>query len=801
MGLLSVFRNPSDTGDGALNLAQITAALVVVAGSGGSLTGLMLEPGLWNLRSNASGVVASIPVNNSFEGFTVTPGGDPVTFIQMVGSDMAGAGYVLGNAGNTATGVAVRNLDINGGRTMGWATGRTGAIISLAGQGDYPVGAARHGAVIENCRLRDGILQATSINSMRGVTLNRVFTYASASPGFGSHYCDFDSVANDKPSEFIDSIDCDFDAYGQESVKMENARNMTFTRCAFRMYVTMTQDMVDCNADLDNIVFDRCTFATPVGLGQLKRRRIPGNPWVNDFPVGSALVITATNVVGGAVTNSSGYTFNSGHIGLMVGFYSGVGTGALIISAVSGGNITGGTVVDVFSSLTLPSWSGTGTPRWVIAATDNNGGGNVVFKNSTFTEDGVIFASQVNPANYGLITIEGNTFHKNGNSYVLPPGVTSSIGGNVNGGLPTKRFVRAVANPRFGPFQEGSTGWSPNVRRANATTIILNAINAAQTGEEVRVCDGYYIATSVGNRSINCGGKAITIRPDTMFGAVFDLGVGAVSGYQGVASSADPVGSLIWGIVFANAGYGSGGGNGIGISITGGNLTCRYVAAIHCKTANNGPGIKVTGGSPTIEDFWVTGCNAQATTGALYVVAASGAPTLRRGHVLNNVSAGGTAAGARFGTAGLTIDGLEVTGNVATVGTGGVIFTVGSASVKGLSAYGNTGASAHDVAVGNSITVTAESWILWSDNGTAIKSLAVTAAPAGVVNSTNCTIRTSSGTVNGVVSTADPLFIDLVGRNLQLAPTSPARSTGEAAAGRFDGWNRPFVTPDRGAWA
>jgi hypothetical protein len=217
-----------------------------------------------------------------------------------------------------------------------------------------------------------------------------------------------------------------------------------------------------------------------------------------------------------------------------------------------------------------------------------------------------------------------------------------------------------------------------------------------------------------------------------------------------------------------------------------------------------------------LEDFLIANCDGTTSTGGcgLYVSQAApvGTVTLKRGRVVNNVVASTGVAGARLENANTTVDGLEVVGNVSTGGVGGLNITR-AVTLNNFTAAGNVGgATAHDVSIANAITAAGDSWVCWSDNGTAVKAVNIT-SPSGVLNLDRATLRGGAAAVTGrpsyvgltnIIST-DPLFADAVGGNYQLLPASPSRGVGVQRAGMADAFNQPFAydaaSAHHGAWA
>lgn len=802
MALLQVFRNPADV-DGSLNTAALRAGLLLAN------DGIELEAGLWNVRAS-SGRVLPMPVNKTLAGPSVAVGAEPLATLSLIGSDGAG-GIVVGQAvSGQCRGIVVRDLAINGGRALGgWGT-QTGACISMAGHNDY---SNAHSVQLENLRLVDGLTQQTSFNSVNSFTWIRVRAWATTVPTVASHGCDFDAVANEKPSNNGSISHCDLDSYGQECAKFENCFNVVFDSTVFRMYVTIVQDNVDIYSGVGGITFRNCTMDGAVTLSFLKRRRIPGSTFKNLFPSGKTCTLSGTNTVGGTLASAGSaagtgeYQFAATDVGKMVGYYTGQGDGAAIINSVNVGTgaITDATVIDVFNVLTLPVWSGSGRQKWVIAATDNAGDGSVTFERCTFTENGLIWPQDANGANYGTQTIVDNSFNPAGNSFKYPAGVNIVASGNLFADLPVKRFVRPTVNAKYGILGgQGAVGLTQGMGRANATTSIALATGFASPGDEVWLLNGRHVATNGGNRSLNCGGKAITLRAETAYGAVLDLGGG--SGWRGISSSADPPGSLIWGLWLMNAGLP--GGNGCGFYVGGGSLTLRKVKASRCMTGNSGAGFRVSSGAtPTVEDYEAEDCIATGTSSGAGVYNAASGAVFRRGRVMRCTSAGNGGGVRQDSNSGATFEGLECYACTAPIGAG---FAAGrSCTLTNYTGSGNVATTAgHDLWVADGFTLTGDSLICWSPDGV-VKP--VNNGASGVLVLDRFTVRGGASAVQfgnagggnawTNVGAADPLFVDASGGNLQLSAASPVRMAGVVRTGRWDVFNQPFSDPAQGAWA
>lgn len=263
MALRQVALSATDAG-GTANTAAIKAALSAL---GADEEGIQLPAGTYNVYAT-SGSVAPLPAGKAIAGATVAVGTRPLTNLRLVGSDSTSANVVAMAASGIATGVAVRDLEIDGGRMGGWATASyTGACVSIAGQNDYS--GTPHNAQIINCWLSNGLTQQASINSVHGLVVDRVTTWADAGPTQAAHGFDFDAVANSKRTKFVTMTDCDLNSYGQESMKLENTTDFTATRTVFRQYLSLTQDVSPYD-ELGRITFDACTFDAHVSLSNLK---------------------------------------------------------------------------------------------------------------------------------------------------------------------------------------------------------------------------------------------------------------------------------------------------------------------------------------------------------------------------------------------------------------------------------------------------------------------------------------------------------------------------------------------------
>jgi hypothetical protein len=702
--LLQVSLDANDA-TGAANTAAIKAALTGI----GSYDGIQLPPGTFRVYAT-SGSVAPMPVGKGIYGTPIALGAEPTTKLLLVGSDSTTANVVAVASAGLAQGISVKDLYIDGGRTGGWATASyVGACMGLAGQNDY---ASPHNVAIDNCWFVDGLTQQLYFNSINTGAIRYVKAWATAAPVQASHGCDFDAVANSKRSKFITISDCDFDAYGQECMKLENSSDFTISRTTFRMYVSLTQDVTPYD-ELGRITFDQCTFLAHVGLTRIK--------------------------------------------------------------------------------LTLGGGTG--------------GDGTVTWNRCTFGDAGMIKSEDATVANYGTQTITYCTFSRFGNSFKFPAGVTYVSTGNLFAEMPTKRFARVSNLDKYGAgLVDAGTGPNAYMARETCATGIATAVTASANGEEVWVLNGTYPGTTGSNRSLTCGGKTITLRAETKFGVVLDLSGG--SGYLGFNQSADIAGHLIWGFVCYGAGLG--GGNGAGASITAGDSYMRSMAFIKCKTGNSGAGYRNTStGTSVLEDFVIADSDLQTSHGALYVSQASpvGTVTISRGRVLRSTANNANGGAVRIDNANTTVNGLEVVGNVNTGGSGGCAFTK-ACTVTNLTCAGNTGsATSHDVNV--SAAVTGDSWVCWSDDATATKSVNVASSTltldkATIFGGSGAVTGAGTKTLTNIIST-DPLFADAVGGNYQLKNNSPSRGVGVQRAGMADGFNRPFAydaaSANHGAWA
>lgn len=886
MPLLQVWLDPNDaTGSGNTAILAAAAALAT--------EGIEIQNQVaCNVRASASGYVIPAYVNKTISGFPVAFNAWPATRLNLIGTDGSVASIIAGQSNGFFTGVKVKHLWLDGGRAGGWGTGLSGACISMAGQNDYS--STAHGVEVYNVVAVNGLTQQLSVNSINGFDFNGLRCWATTNPMQSAHGLDVDAVAVDKPSKGGRIRYSYLDSYGQESMKFENATDISIEDSSIQMYVTLTQDNVDVYSELARISFARCEINAPIRIGFAKRRGIPlafdkiapsntltlsgsfGTPGANvttsgytfsSADVGRALsmatwpssggfgVITSvasgnatvrvlsafasgtlslgtwlidgkhlkpaatlsglTGVGIGASATVTGYQFQSNNVGQMIGFYSGLGSGAAIITAVTPGVNATATVIDTFSA-------NPASGQMVMAWTDNSGSGDITFSNNKFGMDGCVMPTQANYQNYGQLTFSANQFSEFGNSYKFPASTPIAATGNTNAGLPLKRFCMPTAPAKYnGLFSQGIAGLTEYTERAYCGTDIKAVSLVANTGEIVVCRDGVYVAPGASgvNRGINCNNKAITIRAENCFKALIDLSAG--SGYIGVSSATDIAGSLIWGFVFYGAGIG--GGNGAGISITGGSLTCRMVAAINCKTLNNGSGIRISGGSPTIEDYWIEGNDLTTTQGALYLSAATGTPVLRRGVVRNNTGSG-AAVGARLDTAGAVVDGLEVVNNTGTgASTIGGISITKTMTLRALTAANNTSgatAPANDVSIATGITVTG-SGLICRSNGGGRKPLNAT-SPAGVFSLDKCDIvgwvSAAADIINGITTGhtltniigSDPLFLDSAGGNYSLKPASPC-NTGptityidnavQTSDLSWDFGGAPFLQPAMGAWA
>lgn len=676
----------------------------------------------------------------------------------------------------------------------------------MSGQNAYTPSAL----LLQDLILIDGVTQQISINSVDDVTIRRVITSATKAPDFPGHGCDFDAVANEKPTKNLLIEDCDLDAYQQECIKFENTTNATVRRTILRMYVSLVQDQVDVYASLDNIVFDQCTIMAAVIQSFNKRRRIPGSSYTNIFPTNKTCTLSGTNSIGGIVTSpgSAGgageYVFVAGDVGQMIGYYSGQGTGAAQITAVNGSGGITATVVDVFSILTLPSWNGTGPAKWVVAGTDNAASAAITFKRCTFTSSGVIWGQSPASNNYGTQTLTDNTFSPAGNSWTYPSGVTVVKSGNLYAELPLKRFARPTVNPKYGTSLGGLgiVGINQGAARENAITNIVEAVGYSVSGDEVWALNGVYTASGATNRNINCGGKLITLRAESMFGVLINGSTGGSA--QCFSSSTDPLGSVIWGFVAANWS----GGSGAGFAVTGGNVRLAHVRAVNCTASNGGGGFRVSAGSPIIEDYDAESCTASGAGGG-GIYNASATAIFKRGRLRSCTATGNIGGGLRNLTAsGAIYDTLEISGCLAGTAGGGIAASAGC-TINNLTAIGNTATSTggHDLWIANGQTVTIDSSIIYSADGGGL--FPINNGTTGNLKLSNSTLQggasvgrigNSGGTNSWTgITTENPQLADSVNGNLRPLPSSPARDTGTTRMGEWDRFGYAFVGAVQGA--
>ncbi|MCA9755511.1 MAG: right-handed parallel beta-helix repeat-containing protein [Candidatus Eisenbacteria bacterium] len=175
---------------------------------------------------------------------------------------------------------------------------------------------------------------------------------------------------------------------------------------------------------------------------------------------------------------------------------------------------------------------------------------------------------------------------------------------------------------------------------SGAYPTIQSAVDAAASGSIVELANGVF--TGVGNRGVQFGGKAITVRsasgvPDS---CVVDA-EGLDRGFY--FRDGETQASVLEGISIRNGAV-TGGGRGGGIAC-------------------------VLGSSPTIRNVAIRGCTSEAEGGAFY--ASSGSPLLEECLVSGNAATEGAGVFIE-GTASAYLVGCTVSGNSATLSGGGV---------------------------------------------------------------------------------------------------------------------------------
>ena len=191
--------------------------------------------------------------------------------------------------------------------------------------------------------------------------------------------------------------------------------------------------------------------------------------------------------------------------------------------------------------------------------------------------------------------------------------------------------------------------------RSNPYRTIQDGIDESDDGDTVIVADGTY--TSTGNKELDFGGKAITVRSENGAGACV---IDCQGSGRGVNFHTSETSSAVL----------------KGFTITRGSVT------------GNGGGISCDGSSPTIRNCKITGNQASALGGGVYL--SQSTATLVNCTVTGNKTAASNGGGVYLGTSSnATMINCTVTGNVANSG-GAVYCSASSPTLTNCILWNNT---------------------------------------------------------------------------------------------------------------
>jgi hypothetical protein len=724
---------------------------------------------------------------------------------------------------NTIKDCIVDNFVLHGGRGLArFALAGTTACanISATGHLDWVAGTP-HNLIIRNIINYEPRGQAISLNSVNGATITNVTNVRPTSAAeYTCHHFDIDSVAFDKPTQDVSMDNVDLDSYGNECMKLENARRVTVTNFIFRSFVSLNQDNVEQYSELGPVTLTDGRIDAPLYLRNIKRRRADGVTTAHEAQAtGRNLTLSGTGTVGNTITATrAGSAFTGADVGKSIGPTYTAGYGFGIIESEAAGTVTI-RVHDVFNKTTYAPGSG---ENWSLSYGDNSGSGALTIRRVKFGRHGFIWPQQNNVNDYGTQTIEDCEFHPLGNSYAYPVGFTVTTNNKVSLNVQSRkvRWVRHPGNTTFSGVVSVPAEFTANscMWRESAVAIIDNGAGAifySSDADIVYIQNGVYsYNTNTGNRFVSgLRGKNILVAAETDYGVVMD---GVNNAQTGSAFGSDVAGATVRGIVMTRW---KPAGSGAAWVVTGGTIRLLKTRAYDCSCGNQGAGYRIASAASNcvVEDYEADTCAGGASSaGGVYNQSTTS--IFRRG-LVRNCTATTNVAGVRNDCAGGTFDGLVCHDNSGAP-TGGFLQSAGSGGVlRGYVAYNNTGTLAHDFNVNNTLSLTGHSWICMSDNGSAIKAVNVTGA-TGALTLDKATIYGGSGNVTGtgtknltnITSSTDAtaIFEDVAGRNFQLKSTA----TGQVGTGTlivytasplsdipWDRFEEPALTANQGAYS
>lgn len=672
-------------------------------------------------------------------------------------------------------------------------TGNGGCIV-LSGQNAYPT----NNITIEDVTAIGGPAQNIQMNSIDGLTLTRVITSASTNPTVSSHGFDFDATAYDKPTTNVTHTDCQYDSFGQECLKYENTNTVTHSGCTFDSYVTLTQDNNIPYADVADISFSNCTFNAWVSMAFLKRRHTPSGSTSSSTPA-ATLTLGQAGPGTSISCTASAAVFSAGDVGKSISKLQNNIYGFAMITGFTSTTQVTITIVTKFDSTTQ-------TSGWYLAATDNDGEGNVTFTGCTFpTEDSCILGNDNAAVDYGTITLTNNTFSGR-NSFFAPSGVYPVLSGNIGVTTnPTLWVGNSVAAKYIGVF--GSSGAFPTVRKSVCSTSaqgnITNMASAVYDGysfndSRVTFIDDTYNNTFISGFTNGNTNLRFSVESESYLGAIID-GTGSTGAFMSMTGTNNRL-VTIDGFYIKNF---TGGTSTRGLVLNAATAVAQVQNNYfyNCNTVSNGGcGIRIQNAQSCIIKNNIFDSLYTTTAGNGVAVLSAIIPTVVNSNLIKNCVANGTTSGMIM-VQGTAAGNSYVTGNVisgctgggaigisVSTGTAGAIFNIFNNSIY------NTGS----VSANNDYSIFVNSGTTTCNFSNNIgysptQTTNISKTGSGVINyGNNCSptaISVASGTNNNLGSniTTNPSFTDAT--YLLIGTTSPCYQTGSNLSSE----NRSFI--------
>jgi len=629
-------------------------------------------------------------------------------------------------------------------------------------------------------------------------------------PCQSSHGWDFDAVAYDKPSQNIQLVDCDVDGFGQESLKYENSKNISHVRTIIRQYVTLAQDYTDNYAMVENISFTDCITYAPIGLAYLKRQHIPAGGTVSTNPAATLTLGSADPGTGIAVTASAG-VFAAPDVGKSIGAVSGNIAGFAIITGYTSATQVTVTIVNQFATTSVAS-------GWNLCSSNNSGAGNITFTRTLFSgDDAYINGADNSAVNYGVITLDSNTFTGR-NSFVAPSGVSPVLIGTNVGLSRTITVWCGTSGPSIKTISVSGTGIGFSTTKSSPTSSAggpvaafalrekngYNFTDARLTFTNGTYTSSYYSAFNPGAVDLR-----FSVESESLYGAIID-GTGVNSSFFAWNTANTRLVTLS-GFYIMNF---IGGTSSRGLVFNAANAVGRIYNNYfyNCSTtANGGSGVRVQVAQLAIIEYNIFDSLTTSGAGNGVCILANYVNTIIRSNLVKNCIAPGTsssmfylqanAAGETWATGNVFVNNTGV-GNigigVSTSQAGSIFNVYNNSSYSPGAIAANLDYSFFQGAAG--VTVNFFNNIGYSPTMT----LNVSKTTNGTFNhGDNCTrvaISATGGTNNNLGGNilTDPLFTSL--NTLTISTNSPAYRTGYLFSSALqamvrDKNRRPFNVP------